>query len=113
MPTMPNAAPTTTEPTVEKGLEGVVVDVTAISEVVSNQTTSSLLYRGYPAQELAERCRFEEVAHLLLEGDLPTKPQLDAFSQQERRQRGIPQALLPLIKSFPKHAHPMDVSAPA
>jgi 2-methylcitrate synthase len=106
---MANEARPTTEPTVQKGLEGVVVDVTAISEVVSNQTTSSLLYRGCPAQELAERCRFEEVAHLLLEGDLPNKAQLDAFSQQERRQRAIPQALLPLIKSFPKHAHPMDV----
>src|SRR3982750_4076570 len=110
MPPTPNEArPTAAEPTIAKGLDGVVVDVTAISEVVSNETTSSLLYRGYPAQELAERCRFEEVAHLLLEGELPRRGQLDEFSQRERRQRAIPNELLSLIKAMPRHAHPMDV----
>src|SRR5207248_1194173 len=94
---------------IAKGLEGIIVDTTAISQVVSSETTSSLIYRGYPAQELAEQCRFEEVAHLLLFGELPNRRQLDEFSARERAQRSIPAALLSLIKSFPKHAHPMDI----
>jgi citrate synthase len=54
---------------IHKGLTGVVVDTTAVSSV--NQATNSLLYRGYPVQELAAKCSFEEVAFLLWNGDLP------------------------------------------
>ena len=55
---------------IKKGLAGVVVDYTAVSKV--NPDTNSLLYRGYPVQELAARCSFEEVAYLLWNGELPT-----------------------------------------
>src|SRR5690606_21947343 len=55
-----------TAPEIRKGLAGVVADTTAISKV--NPETNSLLYRGYPVQELAERCSFEEVAWLLWHG---------------------------------------------
>lgn len=48
---------------IKKGLAGVVVDYTAVSKV--NPDTNSLLYRGYPVQELAARCSFEEVAFLV------------------------------------------------
>ena len=57
---------------IKKGLAGVVVDYTAVSKV--NPETNSLLYRGYPVQELAARCSFEEVAYLLWNGELPSWP---------------------------------------
>ena len=57
------------EEDIKKGLAGVVVDYTAVSKV--NPDTNSLLYRGYPVQELAARCSFEEVAYLLWNGELP------------------------------------------
>lgn len=52
---------------IHKGLAGVVVDTTAISKVV--QETNSLTYRGYPVQELAANCSFEEVAYLIWNGE--------------------------------------------
>ena len=55
---------------IAKGLAGIVVDTTAISKV--NPDTNSLLYRGYPVQELAANCTFDEVAYLLWHGELPT-----------------------------------------
>jgi 2-methylcitrate synthase len=58
-----------TDTEIKKGLAGVVVDYTAVSKV--NPDTNSLLYRGYPVQELAARCSFEEVAYLLWNGELP------------------------------------------
>ena len=51
---------------IKKGLAGVVVDTTAVSKV--NPDTNSLLYRGYPVQELAAKCSFEQVAWLLWHG---------------------------------------------
>jgi len=70
---------------IRKGLEGVVVDNTAISQVTPD--TSSLIYRGYPVQELAEHCSFEEVAYLIWNGELPTKAQLAEFEKAERSHR--------------------------
>ena len=62
------------EPTIYKGLAGVVADTTAISKV--NPETNSLLYRGYPVQELAQTQSFEAVSYLLWNGELPTDAQL-------------------------------------
>ena len=61
-------------PEIRKGLYGVVVDETAVSKVVPE--TNSLTYRGYPVQELARYCSFEEVAYLLWNGELPTQDEL-------------------------------------
>ncbi len=63
-----------TELEIHKGLAGVVVDRTTISSVVPE--TNSLTYRGYPVQELAAECRFEEVAFLIWRGELPTPSEL-------------------------------------
>ena len=63
-----------TDTEIKKGLAGVVVDTTAISKV--NPETNSLLYRGYPVQELAATQPFEAVAYLLWNGELPTEDQL-------------------------------------
>lgn len=90
-----------------KGLAGVPVDYTAISKV--NPETNSLLYRGYPVQELAERCRFEEVAWLLWHGELPTEAQLAAFTAQERAGRALDPVVRSVIDALPTSAHPMDV----
>ena len=60
----------TDEPVIHKGLNGVVADYTAVSKV--NPDTNSLLYRGYPVQELAANCSFEEVAYLMWNGELPS-----------------------------------------
>ncbi len=96
-----------TEPEIRKGLAGVVVDTTAISKV--NPDTNSLLYRGYPVQELAATCQFEEVAYLLWNGELPTPLQLEAFQKLERSQRALLPRIKRVIDELPLTAHPMDV----
>ncbi|GAB3615018.1 citrate synthase/methylcitrate synthase [Humibacter ginsengisoli] len=94
-------------PEIHKGLAGVVVDTTAISSV--NPATNSLLYRGYPVQELAAKCSFEEVAYLLWHGELPGDDDLEAFEAQERAQRALAPNVRRAIDDIPTSAHPMDV----
>ncbi len=96
-----------TEADIRKGLAGVTVDVTAISKV--NPETNSLLYRGYPVQELAESCTFEEVAYLLWHGELPTPVQLEEFQTFERAHRHLTSVAKHAIDLLPLEAHPMDV----
>ena len=95
------------EAEVKKGLAGVVVDTTAISKV--NPETNSLLYRGYPVQELAEKCTFEEVAYLLWHGELPRPDQLAEFQDLERSLRPLDPRTKRVIDELPLTAHPMDV----
>jgi len=92
---------------VHKGLAGVVVDTTAISKVVPE--TNSLTYRGYPVQDLAARCSFEQVAYLLWHGELPTDGQLQLFAQRERSSRGLNRSMHSLLAKLPDNCHPMDV----
>ena len=94
-------------PEIRKGLAGVVVDVTAISKV--NPETNSLLYRGYPVQELAANCTFEEVAYLLWHGELPTPVQLEELQSFEREHRALSGVAKDAIDLLPLDAHPMDV----
>lgn len=91
---------------VKKGLEGVVMDTSSVSKV--NAETNSLLYRGYPVQDLAENCSFEEVAYLMYNGELPNKAQLAEFSAKEKSLREISKDNLNVIKALPKKCHPMD-----
>jgi 2-methylcitrate synthase len=93
-------------PEIKKGLEGVVVDTSAVSKVMPE--TNSLTYRGYPVQDLSESCSFEEVAYLLWHGELPSKKEFEAFTALERDTREISSQLQSVIKLFPKKAHPMD-----
>ncbi|WKS54784.1 bifunctional 2-methylcitrate synthase/citrate synthase [Corynebacterium accolens] len=94
-------------PEIRKGLYGVVVDETAISKVVPE--TNSLTYRGYPVQELARYCSFEEVAYLLWNGKLPGQESLIRFSAREKALRHLDRHLIDLIMSMPLSCHPMDV----
>jgi 2-methylcitrate synthase len=95
------------EEEIKKGLAGVVVDYTAVSKV--NSDTNSLLYRGYPVQELAARCSFEEVAYLLWNGELPDAEQLAAFTARERAGRPLDPVVKQVVDTLPVTAHPMDV----
>ncbi len=90
---------------IHKGLVGVYADTTEISKI--NKETNSLLYRGYPVQELCEKSTFEEVAHLLLFGELPTDKDLKKFQEMERSHRQMSPELINVLKSFPQTCHPM------
>lgn len=92
---------------VRKGLAGVIADVTAVSKV--NPETNSLLYRGYPVQELSANCTFEQVAWLLWKGELPTESELASFQELERSQRALDPKVKRAIDDLPLTAHPMDV----
>jgi 2-methylcitrate synthase/citrate synthase II len=96
-----------TEIEIKKGLAGVYVDYTAVSKV--NPETNSLLYRGYPVQELAATQPFEAVAYLLWYGELPTDEQLADFTAEERANRALEDNVRQAIDLVPLDAHPMDV----
>ena len=96
-----------TETEIRKGLAGVVADTTAVSKV--NAETNSLLYRGYPVQELAAKCSPEEVALLLWTGELPTEDELADFKKRERANRALTPELKKIIDALPTDCHPMDV----
>ena len=93
---------------IKKGLVGVIADETKVSEVMPD--INSLTYRGYAVQDLAEVCVFEEVAYLLLHGELPNKSQLAKFQEEERSNREISSNLKKVIQNYPKNAHPMDTT---
>jgi 2-methylcitrate synthase len=88
-------------------LSGVIAGQTAISTV--GKEGVGLTYRGYSIEELAEHASFEEVAWLVLNGELPTQAQLDEFRQNLVRMRGLPSALKQALELIPADAHPMDV----
>lgn len=95
-----------TDTEIKKGLAGVVADYTAVSKV--NPETNSLLYRGYPVQELAATQPFEAVAYLLWNGELPTDEQLAALRADERAHRALADNVKAAIDLLPLDAHPMD-----
>ncbi|MGO1539747.1 MAG: bifunctional 2-methylcitrate synthase/citrate synthase [Leucobacter sp.] len=95
-----------TETEIKKGLAGVVVDYTAVSKV--NPETNSLLYRGYPVQELASTQPFEAVAYLMWRGELPTDDELTSLRREEREYRTLDDRVKAAIDLLPLDAHPMD-----
>ncbi|MCS6978070.1 MAG: citrate synthase [Gemmatales bacterium] len=93
----------TTSEIYSPGLEGVIAGETAISTV-----TGGLRYRGYPIGELAEKTTFEEVAYLLLHGELPRRAELEAFQQRIVGSRTLPPVLITLLRSLPPGTPAMD-----
>lgn len=89
------------------GLEGVIAGRTALSTV--GQEGCGLTYRGYPIEDLAEHTTFEEVAWLLLRGELPTSVELADYRQRLITLRGLPTPLQTVLEQLPPTAHPMDV----
>jgi 2-methylcitrate synthase/citrate synthase II len=94
-------------PEIHRGLAGVVADYTAVSRV--NPDSNSLLYRGYPVQELAKQKSFEEVAYLLWHGELPDDAELAEFEVSERALRRLDHSVRRAIDEIPTSADPMDV----
>lgn len=89
------------------GLRGQVAGKTALSTV--GVSGSGLTYRGYDVKDLAEHCQFEEVAYLILKGELPTPAQLEQYKARLKTLRGLPEALKEVLERIPRDAHPMDV----
>jgi 2-methylcitrate synthase len=89
------------------GLRGQVAGETALCTV--GKTGTGLTYRGYDITDLAENTCFEEVAHLILKGELPTQSELDAYRAKLKGLRSLPPALKEVLERIPANAHPMDV----
>lgn len=90
------------------GLEGVIGGISTISEIVSE--TSSLIYRGYDVHDLASKGSFEETAHLLIYGHLPSQSELNAMKATLAAEREVPEQVYTAMKQLPKTAHPMDLT---
>ena len=88
------------------GLRGQTAGQTSLSTV---EQEGSLRYLGYSIEDLAKHASFEEVAYLVLNGELPNKSQLKKFIKQERSERKLSKQILNDIKKMPRNAHPMDV----
>jgi 2-methylcitrate synthase len=89
------------------GLRGQSAGTTSLCTV--GQTGTGLTYRGYDITDLANNAQFEEVAHLLLRGHLPTQVELDEYKALLMTHRGLPEALKQALELIPASAHPMDV----
>jgi len=88
-------------------LSGTAAGNTALCTV--GRTGNDLAYRGYDIKDLAEGACFEEVAHLLVHGELPTASQLAAYKAKLTRLRGLPAIVQEALELVPANAHPMDV----
>ncbi|MBB2892760.1 bifunctional 2-methylcitrate synthase/citrate synthase [Flexivirga oryzae] len=100
---------TDTKPKPKKSvaLSGVAAGNTALCTV--GQRGNDLSYRGYDINDLAENCSFEEVAHLLIHGTLPTAAQLDGYKKRLKAARALPLPVREALEALPAASHPMDV----
>jgi len=88
-------------------LSGTTAGNTALCTV--GRTGNDLHYRGYDIADLAAHCEFEEVAYLLIYGELPTRPELEAYKSKLRSLRGLPREVKTVLEQIPHGTHPMDV----
>ncbi len=88
------------------GLDGIIAGESAISTVGLGY---GLNYRGYSIEDLAQNATFEEVAYLLLLGNLPTLPELQAFRHSIAEKRTLPPSLKTVLELMPACSHPMEV----
>src|SRR5213082_539644 len=94
------------KPEYSPGLAGVIAGETAICWVDPN---AGLMYRGYDIHEMAQKASFEEVAYLLLNGELPNGKQLVEFTQQIASERALPGPVIEMLRLLPSNTHPMDM----
>src|SRR6476619_8247421 len=94
------------QPSYSPGLAGVIAGETAICWVDPN---AELMYRGYDIHGMAEQASFEEVAYLLLNGELPDVEQLGRFQREIASQRELPGPVVKMLRLLPKGTHPMDM----
>ena len=88
-------------------LSGVTAGNTALCTV--GKTGNDLHYRGYDILDVADTCEFEEIAHLLVHGKLPTTAELTAYKQKLKSLRGLPANVKAVLEWLPASSHPMDV----
>ena len=88
-------------------LSGTAAGNTAICTV--GRTGNDLHYRGYDILEFAEKAEFEEIAYLLIHGQLPNQAELNSYKVKLKALRGLPQSVKKVLEALPATAHPMDV----
>jgi len=88
-------------------LSGVTAGDTALSTV--GRSGNDLHYRGYDIHDLAKNCEFEEVAYLILYGELPSQTQLTEYKSRLAKLRDLPSPVKTILENLPKSTHPMDV----
>jgi citrate synthase len=93
-------------PAYSPGLEGVIAGETKVCLLDPDH---GLFYRGYNVYDLATKSTYEEVAYLLLHGELPKRAELDAFKKSLTESRALPPQVVEILRQLPKSAHPMDV----
>ena len=103
------AVPVAAAPKAKKSvaLSGVTAGNTALCTV--GRTGNDLHYRGYDILDMAEVCEFEEIAHLLVHGKLPTQSELKAYKTKLKALRGLPGSVKAALEQLPAASHPMDV----
>ena len=101
------AAPTGPKPKKSVALSGVIAGNTALCTV--GRTGNDLHYRGYDILDVAEECEFEEIAHLLVHGWLPSAAELAAYKAKLASLRGLPNTVRAVLEALPASTHPMDV----
>src|SRR5919201_2418168 len=97
---------TDTKPAYSPGLAGVIAGETKICWVDPN---AGLMYRGYDIHDMGDKATFEEVAFLLLNGELPNAKQLKEFREQIATQRELPDPVVKMLRLLPRGTHPMDM----
>jgi citrate synthase len=95
------------EATFSRGLEGVIAAESALTYIDGQK--GILAYVGIPIEELAEYSTFEEVAFLLLHKRLPTRAELEQFSQQLANHRAVPASAIDILRTLPRQASPMSL----
>lgn len=101
------SSPLPFKPKKSVALSGVVAGNTALCSV--GRSGNDLHYRGYDILDLATRCEFEEIAHLLVHGHLPTVVELAAYKSKLAGRRELPAVVRAVLEALPASAHPMDV----
>src|SRR5476649_1174912 len=102
-----NATSILPKPKKSVALSGVAAGNTALCTV--GRTGNDLQYRGYDILDTAENAEFEEIAHLLIHGTLPSAAELAAYKLKLRSLRGLPEPVLRILEQLPAATHPMDV----
>lgn len=103
----PASPPTGPKPKKSVALSGVAAGNTALCTV--GRSGNDLHYRGYDILDIAEVCEFEEIAHLLVHGKLPTRAALKTYKAKLKSLRGLPASVKEALEKLPASAHPMDV----
>ena len=98
---------TSFKPKKSVALSGVTAGNTALCTV--GRSGNDLHYRGYDILDIADKCEFEEIAHLLIHGKLPTQTELTAYKTKLKALRGIPHNVMDILECVPANTHPMDV----